>query len=210
MPPAGLATGSKGTVNMLSNRQWEHVKDITVKNYKCGYSSCGKEVASEKGWYHTNANGARDAMIYICPNCKGPTFFDAAEQLQLPGVSLGHFVESLPSDIEPIWSEIRKCTSHAAYTAAVLLGRKLLMHIAVGQGASAGKNFVEYVDYLVQNHYSPPNSKTWVDKIRTHGNEATHEIITKGLAEAEDILTFLEMLLKFIYEFPNRGAPKTP
>jgi hypothetical protein len=53
------------------------------------------------------------------------------------------------------------------------------MHIAVGVGATAGEPFVAYVDYLVANHYAPPNSKDWIDKIRSHGNEANHEIVVK-------------------------------
>ena len=124
--------------------------------------------------------------------------------MQYPGVSLGNNVKHLPPEIEPIWTEIRSCTGHGAFTAAVLVGRKLLMHIAVDQGAKAGLPFTQYVDFLVDNHFSPPNSKNWVDKIRTHGNEATHELLIKTQVEADDILTFLEMLLKFIYEFPGR------
>ena len=85
----------------------------------------------------------------------------------------------------------------------------MLMHIAVAQGAAAGQNFVAYVNYLEGNHYSPPNSKSWIDKIRSHGNEAAHEIVVKSRADAEEIVIFLEMLLKFIYEFPLRGAKKT-
>ncbi len=60
-------------------------------------------------------------------------------------------------------------------------------------------------------HYAPPNSKDWIDKIRSHGNEATHEIVIKNQADSEEIMTFLEMLLKFIYEFPARaGVKNTP
>lgn len=90
-----------------------------------------------------------------------------------------------------------------AYTAAVLAGRKLLMHIAVSQGAEPGKSFLFYVDYLVDNHYAPPKSKVWVDKIRAHGNEATHEITLKTKSDAQEIIVFSEMLLKFNFEFPN-------
>jgi hypothetical protein len=90
----------------------------------------------------------------------------------------------------------------------VLTGRKLLMHISVSQNAGSGLTFVQYVDHLVNNHYAPPNSKPWIDKIRLHGNEANHEIVLKAKEDAEEIMIFLEMLLKFIYEFPGRVPDK--
>jgi hypothetical protein len=86
----------------------------------------------------------------------------------------------------------------------VLSGRKLLMHIAVAQTADPGLSFVQYVNHLVDNHYAPPNSKPWIDKIREHGNEANQEIVMKKREDADEIMTFLEMLLRFIYEFPGR------
>jgi hypothetical protein len=129
---------------------------------------------------HPNQNRPPDGVIYTCPVCKRPTFFDLdVGGYQLPGVSLGNAVQNLPPEIESIWSEIRGSTSQGAYTSAVLLGRKLLMHIAASVGAAAGQPFVTYVDYLVTNHYAPPNSKDWIDKIRAHGNEANHEIVVK-------------------------------
>jgi hypothetical protein len=184
------------------DRYWDHIQSLHTKTYVCGHASCGKDVAADKGWVQS-VHIQDTAYIYVCPNCRLPTLFDG--QTQLPGVSLGNEVQHLPSEIEPIWAEIRTCTSNSAYTSAVLTGRKLLMHIAVGQSAKAGLSFVQYVDYLVDNHFAPPNSKPWVDKIRTHGNEATHEIVLKTKDDAEEILVFLEMLLKFMYEFPARA-----
>ncbi len=35
------------------------------------------------------------------------------------------------------------------------------------------------------------------------GNEATHEITLMEEKDATELLTFTEMLLKIIYEFPN-------
>lgn len=82
------------------------------------------------------------------------------------------------------------------------------MHIAVEQGAGPNLEFVKYVDYLVDNHFAPPNSKSWVDQIRKHGNEANHEIVIKTIDDALEVLTFLEMLLRFIYEFPAKVDKK--
>jgi hypothetical protein len=87
----------------------------------------------------------------------------------------------------------------------------MLMNIAVQQGAKEGKRFVEYVNYLSDSGYIPPNGKQWVDHIRTKGNEATHEIALMSAQDARELLVFTEMLLRFIYEFPSMipAAPTT-
>ncbi len=76
------------------------------------------------------------------------------------------------------------------------------MNIAVNQKAKENLKFVEYVNYLADNGFIPPNGKHWVDHIRKKGNEATHEIYLMTSNDAQEILVFTEMLLKFIYEFP--------
>jgi len=86
------------------------------------------------------------------------------------------------------------------------------MHIAVEKGAAAGESFKSYVEYLANARYVPPNGKEWVDHIRDKGNEMNHELVFASEAEANDVLGFVEMLLKFIYEFPSRvgSKPATP
>ena len=144
----------------------------------------------------------------MCPVCLRPTFFDEYASGQIPGISFGKTVESLPHDINEIYGEIRKSTGLGAYTLAVLGCRKILMHIAMEKGAKQGLAFIDYVDYLVDQHFAPPNSKPWVDKIRTIGNEANHEIKIMSMNEATELVNFVEMLLKFIYEFPAKiGTP---
>ncbi len=84
------------------------------------------------------------------------------------------------------------------------------MNVAVGLGADPNKSFISYVEYLADKGYVPPNGKGWVDHIRKKGNEANHEIRLMTQPDAEELISFAEMLLKFIYEFPSRipkGAP---
>ncbi len=81
------------------------------------------------------------------------------------------------------------------------------MNIAVNLKAAPGLTFIEYVEYLAQKGYVPPNGQAWVDHIRKKGNEATHEIALMGSDDAKDLISFVEMLLKFIYEFPNKIPP---
>jgi hypothetical protein len=111
-------------------------------------------------------------------------------------------VDKLPADHQALYEEARSCTSSGCYTAAVLILRKMLMNIAVAQGAKAGGSFVSYVEYLASKHFIPPNGEHWVDHIRKKGNEATHEIVLMSQSDAKELVTFVEMLLRFIYEFP--------
>lgn len=132
-------------------------------------------------------------------------------QKQIPGSVPGNKVDHLPTDIASLYNEARLAVSVNAFTAAVLACRKLLMNIAVNHGAKEGSSFVSYVEHLSNAGFIPPNGRAWVDHIRSKGNEATHEIRLMGSEEATELISFAEMLLKFIYEFPSKipGA-KTP
>ncbi|QEH36001.1 hypothetical protein OJF2_45590 [Aquisphaera giovannonii] len=84
------------------------------------------------------------------------------------------------------------------------------MNIAVTEGAPSNGSFVQYVNFLDTNNYIPPKGKAWVDYIRLKGNEATHEIHPMNKEDAESLLTFVEMLLRFVYEFPMKTPPASP
>ena len=186
----------------LVSVDWQHQQSVTAKQFRCGF--CDESVASERGYY---TNAGEQVYIRICPLCKRPSFWEYGSQF--PGVAFGSPVKSLPSDVETLYNEARECCSSNAYTGAVLLLRKLLMNIAVGLGAPAGEPFMKYVEYLANKGYVPPNGKGWVDHIRKKGNEANHEITLMNKTDAEELIVFSEMLLKFIYEFPQR-VPQTP
>lgn len=78
------------------------------------------------------------------------------------------------------------------------------MNVAVDLNAPPNQTFVEYVKYLSNNHYIPPNAQGWVDHIRNKGNEANHEIYLMSQTDAEELISLAEMLLKIVYEFPAR------
>lgn len=91
-----------------------------------------------------------------------------------------------------------------AYTAATMLCRKLLMHVAVDQQAEAKKTFQFYVEYLVEKGLVSAGARGWVDAIRKAGNEPNHEIQTVSKSEAERTMAFVEGLLRNVYEYPAR------
>lgn len=188
-------------VYKLHGTWYEAMVSIEGESYDCGF--CDTRVGPVKGFECGLGVGLAHASIYICPNCNQPTY-ESFNRIQIPGVKPGKDVESLPSDIDSLYDEARKCFSVGAYTSAVLSCRKLLMNIAVSNGADEGKSFAHYVNYLVENNHSPPNSKNWVDHIRKIGNIATHELPSITKKDASELLVFIEMLLTFIYEMPGR------
>lgn len=174
---------------------WYQARDIESESFRCGF--CGHGVASAKGYIDQNSSYQR---VRICPHCEKPTFF--GNGIQVPQVAPGNEVNHLPESVDQLYKEARNCVSVQAYTSSVLSCRKLLMNIAVSQGADEGKSFFQYVEYLANNGFVPPNGRGWVDHIRKRGNEATHEIVVMSRGNAEELISFVEMLLKFIYEFP--------
>jgi hypothetical protein len=186
---------------------WGNVVQVGVAgDYVCGY--CGRYVGPNTG-YVAQVTSGRQPRIYICSSCSSPTYFDTSNR-QHPGAPFGNDVTSVPQDVAALYAEARACMRVNAFTSAVLTCRKLLMHLAVEKGAPEGRSFLQYVEYLSDKNYVPPDGKGWVGYIRTKGNEANHEIRIMSLEEASDLITFSEMLLKFVYEFPAKVQAQPP
>ncbi len=86
----------------------------------------------------------------------------------------------------------------------------MLMNIAVHEKAEENKQFVYYVAYLADNGYLPPGGEKWAEHIKDRGNEANHEIKAKTAEDAQLLIRFVEMLLRFIYEFPKLVPSSEP
>jgi hypothetical protein len=184
---------------MSDQYNWNNFSQVGRKTYLCGY--CGDKVGPDRAYFGSTPGG-RTVFIYICPSCTQPTFIDVDGNVT-PAPRLGRDVKGITdAGVETLYNEARDCTAVGAYTASVLLCRKILMNLAVQHGAKEGESFLDYVDYLEKTGYVPPNGKEWVDLIRKKGNEATHEIALMTQADAAQILHFSEMLLRFVYEFP--------
>ena len=191
---------------MGTEYDWQHVREVKGVKYKCGF--CGVDAGPSKGYYANLKELKRTVEIFICPACSMPTFV-SVDGRQFPGPRGGRDVSGITdAGVAAVYQEARDCTGVGAFTGAVLLCRKLLMNLAVEFGAKPGLNFTQYVDHLVSTGHVPPNGKAWVDRVRTKGNEATHEIAVMNKEDAAQLLTFSEMLLRFNFEFPTLLEPK--
>jgi len=186
--------------------EWQNRQKVGSRIFTCGY--CDSKVGSDDGYFAVDASTQHQVHIFICPSCRQPTYFDLKGG-QTPGASIGIGVRFLLPEVERIYEEARACVTVNSFTAAVLACRKLLMNLAVSKGAKPGESFISYVEYLADKGYVPPGGKGWVDHIREKGNEANHEIKIMGRDEAELLISFSEMLLKFVYEFPARVPSAT-
>lgn len=173
---------------------WNNLADVGAISFICGF--CGDKVASAKGYYHNNVSAA----IRVCTSCGAPTFFYGQEQY--PGPILGRNIARLPENISEVYREIRESIKNDCYTAASLLGRKLIMHLAVDVAkAKEGDTFVNYISHLKKAGYIPPNGESWLEYVKKLGNDKNHQIQIGTKEEAEKLLKFIEVLLIFIYEF---------
>jgi hypothetical protein len=184
----------------MSTTQWSGISPLPSKRFTCGH--CSMMVAQDRGFQRMGTAGR---LIYPCPACDAPTYFE--EDKQVPGVAYGNAVDNLPPEVASLYAEARNCLSVSAPTASVLACRKLRMNVAVTLGAPGNRSFQEYVNYLSDEGYVPPNAKGWVNHIRDKGNEATHQIPQMKPSDAEVLITFMEMILKLAFDFPSR-VPK--
>jgi hypothetical protein len=180
---------------------WQTPSNIVAQTFICW--NCNKEIASEKA-YRSYDSSARDylSFIYLCPFCNAPIIIDDNKKealLPLPGKE----IEKLPENIKVVYSEIRKCMQSGCFNGAIMLMRKLIMHIAVEEGDVDGKKFEQYIDFLCSNGIVPKKSKNKADSVRKLGNSTNHEVENRTLEEAKNCFEFIELLLRVNYEFAD-------
>lgn len=124
----------------------------------------------------------------------------------------------IPFDEVQVWEETRDCLGVGANTAAVMLCRKLLLHIAVTHGLAPenakgfAPGFAECVEHLRAQELVTTRMMNWVERIRDVGNDANHNLAKITSTQALDVATFTEQLLVLTYELDARmdaAAPPT-
>ena len=182
---------------------WHDISRLDPKSFICW--NCNKQIASEKAYITRNDMGDLFSFIYICPNCNAPIIIDDDEK-QILLILPGKEINKLPENIGGIYSEIRKCMQSGCFNGAVMLMRKLIMHIAVEEEGEEGKKFIEYIDYLCDEGIVPKKSKSKADSVRTLGNSANHEVENRTPDEAQNCFEFIELLLRVNYEFADEES----
>lgn len=205
---ADIKVISTGSTNAYSiTEDWVQVRE------RC--ASCGGDqmivVALAGGG--SSSSGRPEVRWLRCISC----FFghvDNADTIS-PGVRPLDTPSVLSGDDLAAWTEALGCLSVGANTAAVMMCRKLLFHIAVAHklpekdGSGRAPTFAKALKHLEDEGVITKHMRPWVDKIKDVGNEANHEIPSTTTDEAMDVALFTRQLIRLAYELPAMVAEHT-
>lgn len=192
---------SRIRLNEMDERGWKfHSATIA---YRCGY--CGSKTDTTLGMWHLGSSDIRD--IRVCTNCKMATNLltlsgDIIKQDPRPREGTS-FDSTGKNDgvlgIVGLYDEARTALAQCAPSCAVLMFRKLLMHVAVERGATENQKFVVYCKYLKENNVVGEPQHAMLDRIMDAGNAENHQIRSASSEEASDLLELVTMLIQSIY-----------
>jgi hypothetical protein len=174
-------------------------------------AGCGLGVSAEvlAGW-PTNVQAARAPAAAVgstlwlkCPHCSAGSI-KTKDNVVYPVAPVGRAVANLPPDVAQAWQEARVTHNAGAYTAAEIMCRKILMHLAVDQAdAQPGASFASYVDALEAKGFITTGLKGVIDQVRKRGNVANHELAASSKEDSLTTITITGHLLEAMYELPG-------
>ena len=180
---------------------WRTRRTDDEPTQECTCPHCNLKVAGEKHLI-ISSGGYQRYFVLECPSCGKPIIYTFPDGQTYPFAKKLRSVKHLSEAIAAVYDEVNGAIAAGCYTAAVILARTAIMHVAVEHGAEDNKNFQYYVNYLVTKGFVPPNANAWIDAIRKMANKSVHELEIWKKEDAEKIGTFLMYLLVFVYELP--------
>lgn len=157
---------------------------VDIRYSFCRCSQCSKPIlVSQTNWFSTIEE---DEPYIVYPQEKA---------------ALSHEV---PYELRSTYNEASVCYKCKAFTATLLLCRKIIEGVCKEQKA-AGGNLKNMLDDLLAKEVIDRHLHEWADMLRLSGNEAAHELNVRQQREnAKDILGFTEAILDFVYTYRKR------
>jgi hypothetical protein len=138
-----------------------------------------------------------------CPVCDDGILQTRDGAIWPPGSTVGP-IANLPTDVAHAWKEAQLAHAVAAYTAAEMMCRKILMHLAVDVAdGKPGGTFMSFIEALDEAGYIGTGLKPAIAKVKNRGNTANHELPASTQQESLSTLRITEHLLRSVYEIPD-------
>lgn len=186
---------------------------LQSRRFRCGW--CGNIVVSHVGLSNHMQlipatmigdelySDRTDTKFYVCPQCWiATTFVDQHRQLPEPFPGESFDARNKNTDVQlvvALYNEARYALGCRASSCAVLMFRKILMHVAVERGAATDLRFIEYVDYLKDKNIVGIPQHALLDRIRDDGNQENHEIVRATPEQALELLALVALLIRSVY-----------
>lgn len=205
-----MARGPEDRYYEFAEQGWLPPHD--ARSYVCGW--CGRTVSSQLGMGKSELRIESSPLaplgvpnqfnrdVRVCTHCACATTF--IEHNQLPGPLPGEHFEAKGKGehvelIVTLFNEARFALRDGAASCATLMFRKLLMHIAVEQGAKAGLKFVQYVEHLKDEGVVGKPQHGLLTRIKDAGNDENHDVRRASIDEARDLLDLASLLIRSVY-----------
>lgn len=118
-----------------------------------------------------------------------------------------HSVKDVPSEITAALMEAKTCYSAQCFRASAVMARRTLEAIIADKNASE-KSLYAGIKKLKELEIIDKNLLEWATEVRLIGNNGAHfdpiDSVTKE--DAQNVILFIEQLIKFIYSMPAEIA----
>lgn len=130
--------------------------------------------------------------------------FEEGQRRQEYPTPIRRLSEAVPIPLRETYAESRRCMSVAAYTAVVVLVRRLVEGICQDNGGN-GRTLAAKLKSLNESGKLDERLYKWSTLLKDLGNEGAHEIFAApSRQDAEEALLFIEALLDYLYTFQAR------
>lgn len=195
--------------------------DLALYQIKCAFcNEAGNfELTHRETKQKPNSRKVLNFDTYKCGNCANfVMIFWSPSEDRVSGHGLHDYIATpwpkglrdgedyWPTAARRHWKQAHSNLNNSNYDAAALMARSALQVITRDKGAT-GNTLYEEIESLATSGVLSPTIKDWSHEVRELGNPVAHanpDDDETSAEDAEDIVKFLDFLLKYLYDLPKQ------
>ena len=128
-----------------------------------------------------------------------------------PGEMPSNLPSDIPTPLDRYLSQAMEGIQSGHYDASGAMCRKVIdvsTQKLLGEDSSKYGTIQKRIDALAVKNMLTPDLKDWAHQVRLGGNDAAHDEDPYTQDEAEELLSFVELYLTYVYSMPGRLAAR--